>query len=282
MDFSTRVSLGKSGLSCARLGIGADQGIDAAALELAFERGINYFYWGSRRTPGMREAIKRLAPKHRSELVIALQSYDVTGLTTGLGFKRGLSQLGIDYADVLILGKRDAPVSKRAREVALSLRDAGLVKHLCVSAHERKTYQAHLALGIFDLIMVRYNCAHTGAEREVFPLVQGQADRPGVLCYNTTRWGHLFDPAWVPAGERTPTPNHLYRFALSHPCVDMVLTAPKNREQLLANLETLTQPPLDDEERAWLLRVGKHVHGLSPHGRWDFVWQKAGPSPRHR
>lgn len=280
MDFSGRVTLGRSGLSSARMGIGADKGIDAKALEWAFERGVNYFYWGSQRTPGMREAIRRLAPAHREDLIIALQSYDTTGFFTELSFKRGLRQLGIDYADVLILGKRDAPVTRRAHEVALALREAGLVRHLCISAHERSMYAEHSALGIFDLFMVRYNCAHPGAEKEVFPLFEGKPDRPGVLCYNTTRWGHLFDPKWLPPGEVTPKPTHLYRFALSHPVVDMVLTAPQDQAQLASNLEALSQGPLDPDERAWLARIGKHVHELTPHGNWDFLRQKLGPARR--
>jgi hypothetical protein len=61
VSFEQRIRLGRSGLMSARLGIGADQGIDAGALEWAFERGINYFYWGSRRTAGMREAVEARA-----------------------------------------------------------------------------------------------------------------------------------------------------------------------------------------------------------------------------
>jgi predicted aldo/keto reductase-like oxidoreductase len=277
MGFDSPVVLGRSGLVSARLGIGADQGIDAGALQWAFESGINYFYWGSRRAAGMRDAIRQLAPGQRERLIIALQSYDTTGLTTTMTFRRGLAQLRIEYADVLILGKRDAPLTRRALDSALALREAGLVRRLCISAHDRSQYQAHLALGVFDLVMVRYNCAHPGAEREVFPLLEAEAERPGVLCYNTTRWGHLFDPAWMPPGEPAPTPNHLYRFALSHPVVDMVLTAPKDQAQLESNLTTLQQGPLDPDERAWLERVGKHVHGLTPHGNWDFLSQGRGP-----
>ena len=277
MDFSGKVTLGRSGISTLRLGIGADTGIDSAALEWAFEHGINYFYWGTSRTSGMRDAIRHLAPRHRDSLIIALQSYDTTGFTTGLSFQRGLRQLGIDYADILILGKRDAPLSRRVVDSALALRDAGLARHLCVSAHDRSMFAAHVALDIFDLVMVRYNCAHPGAEREVFPLLENKKDRPGVLCYNTTRWGHLFNADWMPPGDTTPAPSHLYRFALSHPVVDLVLTAPKTRAQIESNLLVLQQGPLDPDERAWLQRVGKFVHGLSPYSNWDFLKQNLRP-----
>ncbi|MDH5672300.1 MAG: hypothetical protein OEZ06_09135 [Myxococcales bacterium] len=272
-DFLEPRLLGRSGLVCARMGIGSDQGLDADSLCWAFERGINYFYWGSRRTPGMREAIVSLSPSHREQLVVAVQSYDPTGLLLPRTFRRGLSELGLDYADVLILGKRDGEVSSRIEKAVLALKDAGLVRTLCVSAHDRSMFARHLARGIYDLIMVRYNCAHPGAEREVFPLIDAMEQPPGVIVYNATRWGQLFDPAFMPSGEVTPEPTHLYRHALSHRRVDMVLTAPATRAQLAQNLEALEKGPLDDDERAWLARVGRHVHGLSPNSRWDFLFR---------
>ena len=260
-----------------RMGIGSDAGISAHALEWAFERGLNYFYWGTRRTAGMKQMIRSLAPAKRDQMVIALQTYDTTGFATAQTFRRGLRQLGIDHADVLILGKRDGPVSRRAQDGALALKQAGLVKHLCISAHDRSAYQAHLASGLYDIIMVRYNCAHTGAEREVFPLLKESQPQPSVIVYNSTRWGHLFDPAWMPEGERTPEPTHLYRHALGHSAVDMVLTAPKTEAQLVANVAALEHGPLDADEIEWLSRIGKHVHELNPNSNWDFLFEHRGP-----
>ncbi|MCA9624246.1 MAG: hypothetical protein KC731_34715 [Myxococcales bacterium] len=275
--FDGRVTLGETGLVTSRMGIGADSGVPAAAVEWAFERGVNYLYWGTTRTVGMQGAIRHLAPRHRDELVIALQSYDTTGLLLRTTFERGLRQLRLDHADVLILGKRDAPLSRRVIDAALALKEDGLVRCLCVSAHDRSTYASHLALGIFDLVMVRYNCAHPGAEKEVFPLLSTTQPRPGVIVYNSTRWGHLFDPAWMPAGERTPEPIDLYRHALTHPAVDMVLTAPKTATQLRDNLRALAAEPLSAEEQAWLQRIGEHVHQLSPNSNWDFLRSSRGP-----
>ena len=77
-DFGGPVTLGASGLEVRRMGIGADAGISARALEWAFEHGINYFYWGSRRRPGMKQAIRSLALTHRDEMVIALHAQENT------------------------------------------------------------------------------------------------------------------------------------------------------------------------------------------------------------
>jgi aryl-alcohol dehydrogenase-like predicted oxidoreductase len=278
-DFSGNTTLGASGLEVGKMGIGSDAGISADALEWAFERGVNYFYWGSRRRPGMREAIRSLAKSHREKMVIALQSYDYTGLALGPMFTRGLRALQIDYADVLIMGMRNGPLPKRILDKALGLRERGLARHLCVSAHDRSAYRQHLDLGAFDLLMVRYNAAHRGAERDVFPLLARER-RPGVICYNSTRWGHLFDPRWMPEGERTPEPTDLYRYVLSNPSIEMVLTAPETFQQLQENLKTLEMGPVSKEERAWLERIGDHVHALSPSANLDFLFQGRGPSRR--
>jgi len=174
-----------------------------------------------------------------------------------------------------VLGLRNRPLPPRVLDRALQLKERGLVRHLCVSAHDRSAYRAHLESGVFDLIMVRYNAAHRGAERDVFPLLEGER-RPGVLCYNSTRWGHLFDPRWMPPGARTPSPSDLYRYALSNPSVDMVLTAPATLEQLQQNLRTLEMGPVTADERTRLETIGDHVHALNPSSNFDFLFQGRG------
>ena len=258
-EFSEPVVLGTSGLTTPRMGIGSDSGVPCRALEWAFERGVNYFYWGTRRTKGMKEAIRNLAPQQREKMTIVLQTYDYTGLALEQTFLRGLKQLKIDYADGFILGMRNKPVPERIMNKALALKEKGLVKHLCVSAHDRSTYQGHLERKVFDLIMVRYNAAHRGADKDVFPFLP-EENPPGVICYNSTRWGNLFDPQWMPAGERTPSPVDLYRYVLTNPHIQMVLTAPETFEQLKENLKTLETGPVTDEEKQWLERIGDHVH----------------------
>jgi aryl-alcohol dehydrogenase-like predicted oxidoreductase len=259
------------------MGIGADAGISTRALEWALEHGINYFYWGSRRRPGMKEAIRKLARSRREKMVIALQSYDYTGLALRRTFMQGLRALEIDYADVMILGNRNGSVPQRILDRALALKERGLARHLCVSAHDRSAYRQHLDARIFDLVMVRYNAAHRGAEQDVFPLL-GQERRPVVICYNSTRWGHLFDPRWMPQDEELPSPTDLYRYVLSNPSIDMVLTAPETMEQLEENVRTLEMGPLSEEKKAWLERIGDHVHARSPSANFDFLFQGRGPS----
>jgi hypothetical protein len=74
------VTLGRSGLRVARLGLGASFAAPTAAYEEAFARGVNYFYWGTLRQPFMAAAIRHLAPRYRTQLVVVLQSYARLGV----------------------------------------------------------------------------------------------------------------------------------------------------------------------------------------------------------
>jgi predicted aldo/keto reductase-like oxidoreductase len=108
MDFKEKTTLGRTGLQVARLGISSSFGAPAEAFEEAFEQGCNYFTWGTfikGRSSAMGEAIRNIVKKgQRANLVIAVLSYAHNAFLTERFFMRGLQGLGVEYADVLILG----------------------------------------------------------------------------------------------------------------------------------------------------------------------------------
>ena len=260
-DFRLPRVLGRTGLTVGRLGLGSSYGAPAAAYERAFAAGCNYFYWGSLRSAAMGEAIRHLAGQHREKLVVVLQSYSRLGLRLIPRVESGLRQLQLDYADILVLGLHNAPPRPAVMEAALRLQARGRVRHLAVSAHHRPVFQQYASDPRLAVWMTRYNAAHRGAEREVFPYLPAAASaRPGVVSYTATRWGTLLDPRYTPAGARTPTAADCYRFVLSHPAVDVCLTAPATLEEMTANLAALAQGPMSDDELQWLRAVGDQVH----------------------
>ena len=109
---------------------------------------------------------------------------------------------------------------------------------------------------------LRYNAVHRGAEKEVFPALEGRGtdECPGVVTYTTTRWGHLCNPRRTPPGERTPTGTDCYRFALSHPAVDLCIAGPADLEQTRQAVAALELGPLGEEELEWMRRVGDHIY----------------------
>src|ERR1035437_117059 len=112
-DFLTPRLLGRSGLTVGRLGLGSSYGAPASAYEQAFERGCNYFYWGSVRRTGMGDAIRHIANRHRDKIVVVLQSYSRHGFLLGHRIESGLRSLRLDYADILLLGYHSPPLSPR-------------------------------------------------------------------------------------------------------------------------------------------------------------------------
>lgn len=256
-----KVKLGDTGLMTSPLGLGSSYGISTADVERAFERGVNFFYWGSLRRRAFGRGIKNIARGHRDDMIVAVQTYSRLGMLMRPSLELALCRLGLDRADLLILGWWNQPPPERILDAARALREKGKVGHIMVSCHNRPTFERYIADPRYGAIMVRYNAAHTGAEREVFPHLTKR--RPGVVAYTATRWGHLIDPRMTPAGERTPRGSDCYRFALTNPDVNVCLAGPSGSEQLDEAMAALDRGPMSDEELAWMRRVGQSVRGVS-------------------
>jgi aryl-alcohol dehydrogenase-like predicted oxidoreductase len=268
VDHPAQVRLPHTDLVVGRIGLGSSFGVGPEGLALAFDHGINYFYWGSIRRPGFGRGIRELARRGREKIAVALQSYTRwPPAWMRLMVESGLRRLGLDHADVLLLGWYNQRPPQAILDAAQELRAKGRVRYLMMSGHRRTFFPEMARDGIFDLFMVRYNAAHRGAEREVFPELPAPPERPGICAYTATRWGSLLDPKRLPAGERAPTAGDCYRFCLSHPAVDMVLCGPADTEQVRVACKALAAGPLSADELAWMRRVGDQVYGRSPMGR---------------
>jgi aryl-alcohol dehydrogenase-like predicted oxidoreductase len=259
-----KVTFGRTGLEVSRLAIGSSYGIGGKDLERAYERGINFFFWGLRRTGRFAEGMRAVAANHRDEMCIAIQTYSRSALLLRPWVERALRGLKTDYVDILTLSWWSQMPPDRIVDAALRLRDEGKARHIMISCHHRPSFPLMIADPRFEAIMARYNAAHTGAEREVFPALDSVERRPGVLAFTATRWGTLMDPAFAPPGERTPTATDCYRFVLSDSHVDVSLCGPKNGAELDGAFAALDQGPLDAEEMAWMRRVGVSVHEKRP------------------
>ena len=137
-DYRSRVPLGRTGLQVARIGLSSSYGVGADALEEAYDRwGINYLYWGSLRREAFGEGIRRLARRKREDLVVVIQSYARHGRWLAWSLERALRRLGLDCADILLLGYHNRPPNRRLMEAALRLRSQGRARFLAVSCHHR-------------------------------------------------------------------------------------------------------------------------------------------------
>lgn len=251
--------LGRTGLVAGRLGMASSYGVPAKAVERAFERGVNYFYWGSIRRGPFGKALRNLKPQ-RGRMVLALQSYSRVAALVKPSVEIALRRLGFDYADVLLLGLWNRKPSPRILDASRQLRERGLIRHIGVSTHHRPFISSVSADADFGIVHVRYNAAHPGAEREVFPLLAANENRPGVVTFTATSWRQLMDPKRMPPGERAPTATDCYRFVLSNPAVDVCMTGPANEEQAAEGLRAIELGAMNAEELAWMRRVGAFIH----------------------
>ena len=254
--------LGRTGIRVSRLGLGSSYGAPTEAYLEAFERGVRYFYWGSIRRSAMRDAIRTIAKRDRENLVVVVQSYARAGFAVKLSTERAIKRLGLDYADVLLLGWYNSAPAERILEAATDLVERGRIRHIALSGHDRKLFPTLLADQRIGIWHVRYNAVHRGAEREVFPAIAelSPVERPGLVSYTTTRWGHLCDPRRTPEGERTPDGTDCFRFVLSNPSVDLAISGPDSTDHLRQALRALELGPMNEDELAWMRRVGDAIY----------------------
>ena len=264
-DFLERREVGQTGMESARLGIGSTFDPPAEVIEEAFDRGINYLYWGSVRQPGFSRAMHNLAERHRDKLILTVQSYLQDPGSIEGEVEEALKSAELEYFDFLLLGNRMAAPEEAYVEVFERLRERGLVRFMSLSSHNRPLMPKLAAAykegrSPYELLMLRYNAVHRGAERDVFPHLP-EHPRPWIAIYTATRWGHLLDPAKMPPGEKPMSARDCYRFSLSHPGVDMVICGPADREQVNEAISALERGPLEPEERERIERIGAYIYG---------------------
>ena len=260
-DWLTSTPSAFGGKRVHRLGLATNYGIDADGVRHAMERGVNVFLWTSRGkkslAPPLREAI---AGRRDDVIVIGFAAVGLFGWSVRRAAESLLKELGTDHLDVLLLGWLGVGSAwTTATETALrTLRESGKIRAFGASIHDRPRAGQLAESRAVDLLMIRYNAAHPGAEREIFPHVHEKS--PSVLAYTATSWRKLlksprgWDGAPMTAGD-------CYRFQLSNPHVDLAVTGPANRAQLDENLDALERGPLSSEEESRFRAFGKAVHG---------------------
>jgi aryl-alcohol dehydrogenase-like predicted oxidoreductase len=242
-----------------RLGLSGSFGLDEAGCREALER-LQYVFWSPRMkalTPALRDALAR----DRERYVVSIGP--LLGYFPGAvrrAAEGALRTLGVDFLDVFQLywlGKMSA-FSAAVQEEMNRLREEGKVRALGVSIHDRPRAGKLAEESILDLLMIRYNAAHPGAEQDIFPHLARR--RPAVVAYTATAWRKLLRP---PRGwkGKVPTAGDCYRFCLASPHVDVVLTGPRNAAELRENLAAVDRGPLSPGEMEEMRAFGRAVHG---------------------
>jgi aryl-alcohol dehydrogenase-like predicted oxidoreductase len=275
--------------SVCRLGL-ATRGnthLDPDDVHHAVERGTNYLNWCGH-VDGMSRAIREMG-SDRDRVIIAWQMQKGSAEGARRELDAALTELGTDRIDLVTLyyveSERewlDIASLDGAYGVLADARDSGLVRMIGMTSHQREM-AARIAAGKLlpesepadgldpsrplDALMLRYNAAHRGADRDVFPVTD--PIRLPVVVYTCLRWGALMETTTEdPVGYRPPAAPEWYRYALANPSVAVALMAPNGREELDENLGLL-----DD----WRTPSDLDLAAMTQHG--DRIYRTAGGFP---
>jgi aryl-alcohol dehydrogenase-like predicted oxidoreductase len=137
-------------------------------------------------------------------------------------------------------------------------KEAGLIRYVGITTHNRDIAVHFLQSGKIDVLMHRYNMAHRQAEKIVFPVAIEQ-DIP-VVSFTATRWSSLLKghPDWH---LEIPKALDCYRFVLQNPAINLALTSPKTTEELRENLALFDHLKMDENEYQLWQKYGDLIYG---------------------
>jgi aryl-alcohol dehydrogenase-like predicted oxidoreductase len=238
-----------------------------ADIHLALDRGVNFLNWCGN-PDGLSEAIADLGPRRR-DVVVCVQFEARTAADARVELVSILRELHTDYVDVLTFYYVEEESEWRqivsaggALDYCRAAQAQGQVRALGLTSHQRPLAAEMARSGLLDLLMIRYNAAHRGAETDIFPTTD--ALRLPLVVYTCLRWGALLRPTPDdPPGFIAPRAPVWYRFALQSPSVTVALMSPESREELEEDLKVLDLPWLTAEEFEGLAEHGRRVrrHG---------------------
>ena len=230
----------------------------------AVDRGVNFLNWCGA-PDGLSEAVGELGQR-RAGVGVCVQFEARTAADARAELDGILRQLRTDYVDVLTFYYVEAAAEWEeiagpggALEFCRAARAEGRVRLLGLTSHQRRLAADIARTGLLDLLMIRYNAAHRGAEQDIFPTTDALG--MPVVVYTCLRWGALLRPTPDdPPGFVVPRAPAWYRFALQSPSVAVALAAPHDRAELDEDLSVLAVPgPLSAEEHEALAAHGRRV-----------------------
>jgi aryl-alcohol dehydrogenase-like predicted oxidoreductase len=214
-------TLGRTGLTVTRLGIGGAYCKTPDGYRAALDAGVNYLDTARAYHKGEDERVVGQAiAGRRHEIVLASKSdkRDAQGAREEL--ETSLRLLGTDYLDIWqihYLNKAEERAQVLgpggAYEAALKAREQGLIRFIGVTGHNWVEVGKAVATGLFDTVLCWYNLAMPEPEEAIFP--HAVEHNVGVVIMSATRMEKLLGE------EDTPDLEQFYRYVLGHPAVHL-------------------------------------------------------------
>ncbi|MBC7978556.1 MAG: hypothetical protein H7138_26520 [Myxococcales bacterium] len=254
-----RIPLGEAQVSPFCVGMVEDPDTIAAA----FEAGINFFFltadmhWP--RYEASRAGLAQLLTRvPRDQITVAAAAYVTQPEFCSTPFEEVVQAVrGLERLDVLIAGGayqaelfNRLPIYRGHRERRF------MGAHACgVSFHDRRAAADAITGGELDVAFLRYNAAHPGAQRDVFPRLTAAHLRPRARVFGfTSTAGHdphpaVDDDVWIP-----DLTDH-YRFALSRIGLDGLLCSPTRPSHIADLAAAMAEGPLSLDEESHLIEL---------------------------
>ena len=234
-------TLGRTGLTVTRLGIGGAYCESADGYRAALDCGVNYLDTAHAYRDGDDEGVVGEAiAGRRHEIVLASKSgvRDAAGAREQL--ETSLRLLGTDCLDIWQIHYLNTQEEREqvlgpggAMETAVKAREQGLVRHIGVTGHNWGEVAKAAATGLFDSVLCWYNCAMQEPESTIFP--QAVTHNMGVVIMSTTRTTKLLD------AEDAPPLEDFYRYVLGHPAVNVALLGLRDVDQFCGLARALSE-----------------------------------------
>lgn len=212
-------------------------------VEHAIDSGINYLNWCGK-PDALSKTVAGLGAQ-RKDVAVAVQFQASGADEAAKEFDSILARLKSDYLDIATLYYVESEAEWQALiapqgawQTLARLTEQGALRMIGLTSHQRKlaagwVQQVDPETGKprLDMLMIRYNAAHRGAEHDVFP-VTDELGTP-VVTFTGLRWKDLLaGTADDPAGFAPPVALDCYRFCLANESVAVTLMAPGNRAEL--------------------------------------------------
>ncbi|MCP3058761.1 HEAT repeat domain-containing protein [Myxococcus sp. K38C18041901] len=250
--------LGRTGLTVSPLVLSGAHLTTREPFFEARDAGIDTFFWEPRYAALTQ--FLRGGRSTREQSVIIAGTYHSGAAAIRRDVESALRRLHTTWLDVFLLFWVRAPerLSDENHAVLEQLRKEGKLRAFGFSTHLRDLARDALVRHDWPVVMTRHSAAHPGAEATFLP--EAQRRGTGVLTFTTTCYGRLLKPVpGEPQDAPLPTAVDCYRYSLSQPGVSASLTAPRNRRELLHNLDVLSRPYMEPDALGAMRAHGERV-----------------------
>ena len=130
------------------------------------------------------------------------------------------------------------------------------------SFHQRTLAALSDAYDLMDISFIRYNAAHPGARRDLFPYLRQTRTAP-VFNFKSMMFA-VAEPTFAALGlgqhAWLPKPTDYYRFVLSNPHVHGILCSPMSPQEVDSLVDALNDRPLAPHEQQYMVWLSSLVH----------------------